>query len=127
MSFWLPSNAPWSLGPGVRRENEGVGKRGPRIRGGAAATERTSAQRALRRQDARVPAPFVSPAKAGAQEPRWRRCHGTDLSAAGLPLARCSGVFERTAPSVPQRPWRLDVLLVAIQCSVVPGARNSAV
>src|SRR5690625_861684 len=23
MSFWLPPSAPWSLGPGVRRENEG--------------------------------------------------------------------------------------------------------
>jgi len=23
MSFWLPSSGPWSLGPGVRRENEG--------------------------------------------------------------------------------------------------------
>src|SRR5690625_297270 len=41
-------------------------KRGPRSRGGAAATARTSAQRAFRRHDARVHAPFVSPAKAGA-------------------------------------------------------------
>src|SRR5690625_3126263 len=41
-------------------------KAGARRHGGAAATERTSVQRALRRQDARVPAPFVSPANAGA-------------------------------------------------------------
>src|SRR5690625_3927862 len=27
MSFWLPPSAPWSLGPGLRRENEEVGKR----------------------------------------------------------------------------------------------------
>src|SRR5690625_2446804 len=125
MSFWLPSNAPWSLGPGVRRENEGVGKRGPRIRGGAAATERTSAQRALRRQDARVPAPFVSPAKAGSQEPQWRRCHGSDLIPYTPLLRCCPGGFKKTAPSVPQRPWRLDVLLVATQYSVVPGSRRS--
>src|SRR5690625_1921980 len=44
MSFWPPPSARWSLGPGVRRENEGVGKRGPRGRGGAAVTVRTSAQ-----------------------------------------------------------------------------------
>src|SRR5690625_2705553 len=45
MAFWPPPNARWSLGPGVRRENEGVGKRRPRSRGGAAVTEWTSAQR----------------------------------------------------------------------------------
>src|SRR5690625_2015516 len=38
---------------------------------------------------------FVSLAKAGAQEPRWCRCHGTDLSAADIPLARCSGFFSK--------------------------------
>src|SRR5690625_934722 len=54
MSFWPPSRARWPLGPGVRRENEGVGKRGPRSHDGAAATERTSAQRAFRQHDARV-------------------------------------------------------------------------
>src|SRR5690625_7177601 len=76
--------------PGSRRSpgKRGVGKRGPRNRGGAAAMERTSAQRAFRRHGARVHSPFVSPAKAGAQEPRWRRCHGTDLSAVGFLLAR---------------------------------------
>jgi len=88
MSFWPPSSAPWSLGPGVRRENEGVGKR-------------------------------------EAQGPRWRRCHRTDLSALGTSPARCSGSFKKKAPSVPQSPWRLDVLLVAVQCSVVPGSRPS--
>src|SRR5690625_6511486 len=54
MSFWPPPSARWSLAPGVRRENEGVGKRGPRNRDGAAATERTSAQRAFRRHDAQA-------------------------------------------------------------------------
>src|SRR5690625_2690063 len=72
-----------------------VGKRGPRSRDGAASTKRASAQWALRRQDARVHAPFVSPAKAGAQEPRWRRCCGTDLSAVSFPPTRCSGSFEK--------------------------------
>src|SRR5690625_863107 len=162
MSFWLPPSAPWSLGPGVRRENEGwesggpgaavvphplagpqrsgpstgtmLGfiphsfpprKRGPRSRGGAAATARTSAQRAFHRHDARVHPPFVSPAKAGAQEPRWCRCHETDLSAADIPPAGCLGFLERTARSVLRKPWWSDVLLAATQCSVVPGSRRS--
>src|SRR5690625_3778414 len=54
MSFWPPSRARWPLGPGVRRPTERVGKRGPRSHDGAAATERTSAQRAFRQYDARV-------------------------------------------------------------------------
>jgi len=96
MSVWLPSSAPWSLGPGPRlfcrggktrgRKARGPGtamwplsrngpqrsgpsagtmsglppcsfpprKRGPRNRGGAAATERTSAQWAFRRRGVRV-------------------------------------------------------------------------
>src|SRR5690625_6439621 len=29
MSFWLPARAPWSLGPGLRRENEGEESGGP--------------------------------------------------------------------------------------------------
>src|SRR5690625_1031507 len=84
---------PWVLGPGYSAGagKRGVGKRGPRNRGGAVATKRTSAQRAFRQHDARVPAPFVSPAKAGAQEPRWGRCQGADLSAVGVPPARCAG------------------------------------
>src|SRR5690625_2015514 len=127
MSFWPPPSAPWSLDPGVRRENDerdrrqtrplsrfsdfrhafyvssalslvSPRKRGPRSRGGVAATERTSAQRAFRRRDARVHAPFVSPAKAGAQEPRWGRCHGADLSAAGVPSARCRASFRQIKP-----------------------------
>src|SRR5690625_7368689 len=53
MSFWLPSRARWSLAPGVRRENEGVGKRGPRNRGGAAATKRASAQQVFHRYSVR--------------------------------------------------------------------------
>src|SRR5690625_5466122 len=52
MSFWLPSNAPRSLGPGARRDNEGQESERPRKRGGAAATARTSAQRAFRRHGA---------------------------------------------------------------------------
>src|SRR5690625_2630695 len=69
--------------------------------------------------------PFVSPAKAGAQEPRWCRGHGADLSAESVPPARCLGAREKTAPSVLPRPWRFDALLVAIQSSVVPGSRRS--
>src|SRR5690625_3091596 len=102
-------------------------KRGPRNRGGAAVTVRTSAQGAFRRHDARVHAPFVSPAKAGAQEPRWCGCHVADLSTTGFPLARCSGAFERPAPSVPRRLWWFDVLLAAVQCSVVPGSWAPAI
>src|SRR5690625_191768 len=70
MSFWLPSRARWSLDPGVRREDDEralrqIGasaffrflralpsfppqKRGPRNRGGATPTGRTSAQRLSR-------------------------------------------------------------------------------
>src|SRR5690625_2344076 len=33
--------------------------------------------------------------KAGAQEPRWRRFHETDLSAVGLLPARCPGALEK--------------------------------
>src|SRR5690625_3425882 len=84
MSFWLPPSARWSLGPGVRRENDEINrrqirtfsrfsgssvlflrfsppplsfpprKRGPRSRGGVAVMERTSAQRVFRRHDVRV-------------------------------------------------------------------------
>src|SRR5690625_3561787 len=71
----------------------------PRDHDGAAATERTSAQRAHRRHDTRVPAPFVSPAKAGAQEPRWCRCYGTDLSAVNVRPARCSGSRPFVSPA----------------------------
>src|SRR5690625_3700670 len=53
MSFWLPARARWALAPGVRRENEGVGKRGPRNRGGAAATKRASAQQVFHRYSVR--------------------------------------------------------------------------
>src|SRR5690625_3599975 len=70
MSFWLPFSAPWSLGPGVRRENENnppprcplsfpPRKRGPRNRDDAAVMERTSAQRTFRRHDVRAHFPFV--------------------------------------------------------------------
>src|SRR5690625_760175 len=97
MSFWLPSRAPWSLDPGLRREDDErdqrqlralsfpLRKQGPRSRSGAAATGRTSAQQAFRRHSA--------------------------------------GAHEKKAPSVLQKPWWLNVLLVAAQCSVVPGSR----
>src|SRR5690625_7032012 len=77
MPSWLPSTARWSLHPGVRREDDEralrkIGpsaffrflralpsfppqKRGPRNRGGATPTGRTSAQRIVRQHDARVP------------------------------------------------------------------------
>src|SRR5690625_3671202 len=48
-----------------------------------------------------------------------------DLSAVSFPPARCLGAREKTAPSVLRRPWRFDVLLVAVQSSVVPGSRRS--
>src|SRR5690625_62273 len=41
---------------------------------------------------------FASPAKAGAQEPRWCRCHRTDVSAAGSPPVRCSGSCPYSFP-----------------------------
>src|SRR5690625_7178549 len=41
---------------------------------------------------------FVSPAKAGAQEPRWCRCHSTDPSAVGIPPARCLSSLEEQHP-----------------------------
>src|SRR5690625_5614733 len=63
--------------------------------------------------------------KAGAQEPWWCRCHGTGLSAVGFSPARCAGGFKKKALSVLRRLGWFDVLLVAIQCSVVPGSRRS--
>gem|GEM_PF-2535569 len=101
-------------------------KRGPRSRGGAAATERTSVQRTFSQHDARVLAPFVSPAEAGAQEPRWRRCCGTDLSAVGFPTTRCSGSFENQhAPCLgafggPMPSW----LPPSVPWPLAPGVRR---
>src|SRR5690625_3891587 len=100
MSFWLPPSAPWPLGPGLRRENDEINRR-------------------------QIRAPFVSPAKAGAQEPQWCRCHGADLSAVNPPPARCMDAHEKEAPSVLRRLWWFNVLLVATQCPVVPGSRPS--
>src|SRR5690625_2292412 len=42
-----------------------------------------------------------------------------------IPPAGCLGAHEKTAPSVLRRLWWPDVLLVAIQRSVVPGSRRS--
>src|SRR5690625_3918213 len=61
----------------------------PRDHDGAAATERTSAQRAHRRHDTRVHAPFVSPAKAGATEPPGAPCYGTASRPVHVRPARC--------------------------------------
>src|SRR5690625_5282914 len=95
MSFWLPSSARWSLDPGLRREDENEFP--PRFL-------------------------FVSPAKAGAQGPRW-----------GSPLPRRTSaqqavrrhnarvLLKETAASVPRRPRWPAVLLVATQCTVAPG------
>src|SRR5690625_5687318 len=47
MSVWLPPAARGSVGAGVSRENEGEESARPRGRGGAAVTERTSAQRSI--------------------------------------------------------------------------------
>src|SRR5690625_4486064 len=180
MSSWLPSRARWPLGPGVRWEDDEralrqIGpsaffrflralpsfpprKRGPRNRGGAAATgmdlsavdipparclggREKTAPSVLRRpwrfdvllvagQSSVVPGSRRSPGrlgvgKRGAQEPRWCRGHGADLSAVSFPPARCLGAREKTAPSVLRRPWRFDALLIAVQSPVVPGSRRS--
>src|SRR5690625_5391586 len=42
-----------------------------------------------------------------------------------IPPAGCLGAHEKTAPSVLRRLWWFNVLLVAVQCSVVPGSRRS--
>src|SRR5690625_2396199 len=105
MSFWLPPRVRWPLDPGVRREND----------------ERDRRQtRPLSSFSGSSTLPFVSPAKAEAQEPRWGRCHGMDLSAVGFPPARCLSSLEKTAPSCcggrgglmsfwlpPSAPWSL--------------------
>src|SRR5690625_7694151 len=100
MSFWLPPSAPWSLGPGLRRENDEINRR------------------QIRALSFPLRSLFVSPAKAGAQEPQWCRCHRADLSAANLPPALCSGHLEKEAPSVLRRLWWFYFLLVATQCSL---------
>src|SRR5690625_5453121 len=63
--------------------------------------------------------------EAGAQEAWWCRCHGTGRSAVGFSPARCLSGFKKKALSVLRRLGWFDVLLVAIQCSVVPGSRRS--
>src|SRR5690625_1514597 len=127
MSFWLPPSARWFLGPGVRRENEGLGKRGP----GAAVVSlpQSGPQRGGYSAGTvfRFTPLFVSPAKAGAQEPRWCRCHRANLIAADFLLARCSSSLEKTAPSVPRRLWWSNVLLAApsrARRSLGPGVRR---
>src|SRR5690625_1102112 len=54
MSCWLPSSAPWSLGPAVRREHERQARGGPGTAVALLSRERASAQWALRRRDVRV-------------------------------------------------------------------------
>jgi len=54
---------------------------------------------------------FVSPAKAGAQEPQWRRCHRADLSAVNLPPARCMGSRSFRFPCESRGPGAAVVLL----------------
>src|SRR5690625_1825091 len=71
----------------------------PRDHDGAAATERASAQWTIGRRDARGHASLVAPAKAGAEEPRWCRCYGTDLSAVNVRPARCSGSRPFVSPA----------------------------
>src|SRR5690625_3084341 len=110
MSFWLPPSAPWPLGPGVRREND----------------ERDRRQtRPLSSFSGSSTLPFVSPAKAGAQEPRWGRCHGAGPSAAGFPPASCTNSCKTTLPAVLRWLWWFNVLLLATQGSAVPGSRRS--
>src|SRR5690625_4823434 len=50
-----------------------------------------------------------------------------DLSAAGVPQARCLGALEKKAPPVPRRLWWFNVFLVATRCSVVPGSWAPAI
>src|SRR5690625_4260274 len=58
MSFWLPPSAPWSLGPGVRRENDEINRRQIRT------LSRFPTPPCFFFAFLRLP--FVSPAKAGA-------------------------------------------------------------
>src|SRR5690625_5237238 len=58
------------------------------------------------------------PAKAGAQEPRWRRCHETDLSAANIPPAGCSGSCPLSFPPRKRGPRSRDGAAVTERTSV---------
>src|SRR5690625_3812756 len=96
-------------------------KRGPRSRGGAAATARTSAQRIFRRHDARVHAPSFPPQKRG---PRNRDGAAATARASTQRAFRRRGVrasLKRQRPPCrggcggpmsfwlpPNAPWSLD-------------------
>src|SRR5690625_1829734 len=86
MSFWPPPSAPWSLDPGVRRENDERDRRQTRP------LSRFSDFRHAFYVSSALS--LVSPAKAGAQEPRWCRCHGADLSAAAFSAGTVSGLLS---------------------------------
>src|SRR5690625_4466330 len=86
MSFWPPPSAPWSLDPGVRRENDERDRRQTRP------LSRFSDFRHAFYVSSALS--LVSPAKAGAQEPRCGRCHGTDLSPAAIPTRRSSDLSK---------------------------------
>src|SRR5690625_1438607 len=103
MSFWLPSNAPWSLGPGPRLfcrggKTRGWEGEGPGNADVAAAPNGTPERKGGGQGKARGPAACVATAQEGAQEPGWCRCHSTDLSAVGFPPARCLSSLENQHP-----------------------------
>src|SRR5690625_5826112 len=119
-----------SVVPGSRRSpgKRGVGKRGPRSRDGVAATERTSAQRVFRWNGVRgFPPHSFPPRKRGPRNRGGAAVAGAGLSAVGSPPARCPSGVKKKARSVPRRLWWFDVLLVAAQCSVVPGSWAPAI
>src|SRR5690625_2107602 len=107
---WLPSSARWSLGPGVRWEDD------ERVLRQIGPSAFFRFLRAL---------PSFPPRKRGPRSRSGAAATGMDLSAVDIPPARCLGAREKPAPSVLRRPWRFDALLVAVQSSVVPGSRRS--
>src|SRR5690625_1611924 len=110
MRFWLPSRARWSLGPGVRWEDD------ERVLRQIGPSAFFRFLRAL---------PSFPPRKRDRKSLGEGTATGMDLSAVDIPPARCLGARETPAPSVLRRPWRVDALLVAVQSSVVPGSRRS--
>src|SRR5690625_1786539 len=109
MSFWLPSKVPWPLDPGVRREDD---ERALRQIGPPRFSDSSTLSLRFPRESGGPGAAMAQRSRSGPQRSGFSACTILELSC-------------KAASFVPRRLWRFDVLLVAIQSSVVPGSRRS--
>src|SRR5690625_3058534 len=99
MPSWLPSRARWSLGPGVRWEDD------ERVLRQIGPSAFFRFLRAL---------PSFPPRKRGPRSQSGSAATRVGLSAVDIPPARCLGAREKPAHSVLRGPWRCVALLVAV-------------